>query len=550
MTTSKKRRILVIDDQVSIHEDYRKIITPKTTDYSGLVAAEEELFGNLASDPDFVTPDIYEIDSAYQGADAVGMVEQALAEGRPFAVAFVDIRMPPGWDGIKTIRKLWEIDPELLVVICSAFSDYRWEDIVRELGRTDRFLFLRKPFENMEVQQCAAALTERWVISRTDVLTGLLNRRAFQECLHREWTHAARQNSPLCCVMLDIDYFKMVNDRFGHDAGDAVLKAISAEISSHKRPTDTVCRYGGEEICILMPNTDEQSGCQWAEDLRQKIANLVLHVDDVTLRITASFGVSVSSPATVGVNQLVKEADLALRRAKEGGRDRVVCETEHASTAGAQRLREYSSLFDDVAARDIMSSHVVCVVDEMNVGQAVGLLLQSGLNCVPVVNKTGELVGIVSEKDVMEALGSETGWSASVGSLMTTRVIQYSPDVSARMIFDFMCRVQLRRVMVVEAGKPIGVISRGSFLRWIRNLMQTEGQSQAELDLRPELLRTAESLAARANRLRHDVEACDDEVIQPIVCGVSSIEMLLGDLLMWAGCSRKKRGGEKIAECI
>ncbi len=94
------------------------------------------------------------------------MVEKSLAEGRPYAVAFVDIRMPPGWDGIQTVREIWSIDPEILIVLCSAYSDYSWDDIVAQLGRTDRFLILRKPFENVEVRQCAAALTERWLISR------------------------------------------------------------------------------------------------------------------------------------------------------------------------------------------------------------------------------------------------------------------------------------------------------------------------------------------------------------------------------------------------
>ena len=224
MNHSIKRRILIIDDQESIHQDYRKIITPLATEHAGLAQAEAELFGNVV--PERELAELYEIDSAFQGEDAVGLVQQALAEGRPYAVAFVDIRMPPGCDGIQTIRKMWEFDRELLVVISSAYSDYSWEDICRALGRTDRFLILRKPFESIEVRQFAAALSQRWVIARTDPLTGLVNRRAFKEQLRHEWTHCVRHQQPLCCVMLDLDYFKAVNDRFGHASGDQTLKTI------------------------------------------------------------------------------------------------------------------------------------------------------------------------------------------------------------------------------------------------------------------------------------------------------------------------------------
>ena len=157
-------------------------------------------------------------------------------------MAFVDISMPPGWDGIHTVRHIWQVDPEILIVLCSAYSDYAREDIVRELGRTDRFLILRKPFDNVEVRQFAAALTERWVIARADVLTGLLNRRSFEEHLRREWAYSLREDRGLACVMLDLDYFKNINDQHGHTTGDEALILIAELVTKHTRPGDFVCR--------------------------------------------------------------------------------------------------------------------------------------------------------------------------------------------------------------------------------------------------------------------------------------------------------------------
>src|SRR3954451_3226138 len=161
MTLAAVRRILIVDDQESIHQDYRKILAPSLHERADLAAVEEQLFGKCVSSQE-LEEDRYELDSAFQSEQAIALVQQSLAEGRPYAVAFVDIRMPPGCDGIQTVKSLWDLDPDLLVVICSAYSDYRWEDIIQQLSRKDRFLILRKPFENIEVRQCAAALSERW----------------------------------------------------------------------------------------------------------------------------------------------------------------------------------------------------------------------------------------------------------------------------------------------------------------------------------------------------------------------------------------------------
>jgi len=108
----------------------------------------------------------FELDYAYQGQAALVLVQMARQEGRPYAVAFVDMRMPPGWDGLETIERLWEADGRLQVVICTAYSDHSWADIAARLGTSDRFLILRKPFDPIEVQQIAASLTRKWELGR------------------------------------------------------------------------------------------------------------------------------------------------------------------------------------------------------------------------------------------------------------------------------------------------------------------------------------------------------------------------------------------------
>ena len=158
--SSQKNRILIVDDNAAIHLDFRKLLS--TNDEGDLTQAELDLFGETtAALPGSTAATQYQIDSAYQGEEALALVEKAMEEGSPYRMAFVDIRMPPGWDGIDTIERLWKVDPQLEVVICSAYSDYSWRQIVNRLGRTDQFLVLRKPFDAIEVRQLALSLTAK-----------------------------------------------------------------------------------------------------------------------------------------------------------------------------------------------------------------------------------------------------------------------------------------------------------------------------------------------------------------------------------------------------
>jgi len=157
------RRILLVDDNEAIHADFRKILSSSGGETSKLDAARAALFGAA---PAAATGPCYELTSAHQGQEALELMRGALREGRPFAAAFIDVRMPPGWDGIETIGRIWKEYPELQVVICTAYSDYSWDDVQRALGESDRLLILKKPFDNVEVRQLALALTAKWRTER------------------------------------------------------------------------------------------------------------------------------------------------------------------------------------------------------------------------------------------------------------------------------------------------------------------------------------------------------------------------------------------------
>jgi two-component system, sensor histidine kinase and response regulator len=162
MSTPLNDRILVIDDNVSIHQDYDKILQPVVKP-SGLGDMRAILFDD---DPVTPTRPKWVVEHALQGEQGVELAQKARAEGRPFALVFVDMRMPPGIDGLETIQRLWRVDPALEIVICTAFSDHPWEEISARLGAPGQMLVLKKPFDTIEILQLAATLSEKWRSAR------------------------------------------------------------------------------------------------------------------------------------------------------------------------------------------------------------------------------------------------------------------------------------------------------------------------------------------------------------------------------------------------
>ncbi len=159
-------RILIVDDTRAIHDDFRKILGPAIRAADGVAAAAAQLFNTAAGEEPAAPTLSFELDSAFQGEEALGLVTRALADHRPYAMAFVDVRMPPGWDGVETAARLWAVQPDLQVVICTAYSDYSWGEFGARFGYSDRWLVLKKPFDAIEVQQIAAALTEKWRLTQ------------------------------------------------------------------------------------------------------------------------------------------------------------------------------------------------------------------------------------------------------------------------------------------------------------------------------------------------------------------------------------------------
>nr|WP_314642222.1 EAL domain-containing protein [uncultured Pseudomonas sp.] len=336
------RRILIIDDTPSIHEDFRKILGPDSEDEQTLAGTEEALFGT--QQPARLT---FQLDSAYQGQEALELVQRAQAEGRPYAMAFTDMRMPPGWDGLETIEQLWKIDPHLQIALCTAYSDYSWEDMAERLEFGDQLLVLKKPFDSLEIRQMASALTWKWQMTQDaetkvqsleqtiearvhellkvshllqyDVLTELPNSTLLGDRLNQSLALSRRHDKQLAVMFLGLDRFKRINNALGHPAGDEMLKRVGQSLVSTVRESDSVFRYGADEFVVILADIRHP---QQTKGIAEKLLNAIgttQHIAGHDLSVTASLGISIYPDDGFDAIALIKKAETAMRHVKESG---------------------------------------------------------------------------------------------------------------------------------------------------------------------------------------------------------------------------------------
>jgi len=235
-------RILVIDDNPSIHEDYRKILLP-AAGLADLADLEAELFGETQTSAP--QRPAFELTAALQGQDGHRLAAAAQQAGRPFALAFIDMRMPPGWDGMETTMRILADDPDIQVVICTAYSDYSWEDMSRRLGATDRVLILKKPFDNVEVTQLAMALCRKWSLSRIaknrmEILESLVQKRVSELAASNSRLSTLIKVSPVGIFVLDRDgkvasWNPAAERIFGWSSDETVGRQLPTSLPSHLR---------------------------------------------------------------------------------------------------------------------------------------------------------------------------------------------------------------------------------------------------------------------------------------------------------------------------
>jgi two-component system chemotaxis response regulator CheY len=240
--------------------------------------------------------------------------------------------MMPCMTGLELCRKIREAETSNYIYFIILTAKEKKEDVVEALsaGADD---YLVKPFDQEELKYRVRIgkrilnLEHRILeLARTDFLTGVLNRRAFMERMEQEMHRAVREDSHLSLILADLDFFKRINDQYGHNAGDLVLRRFTEEISKCLRPYDFVGRYGGEEFLVCLPGVNESQAKLVAERMRKRIEHMTVILPEAlgSVQITASFGVTsrlMGSEETLV--SMTQQADDAMYKAKREGRNRV-----------------------------------------------------------------------------------------------------------------------------------------------------------------------------------------------------------------------------------
>ncbi|MFQ6594647.1 MULTISPECIES: EAL domain-containing protein [Pseudomonas] len=387
------RRILIVDDTASIHEDFRKILCAEAEGEKSLDSLEATLFGTSAP-----VRQAFVLDSAYQGQEALELVNKALAQQSPYAMAFIDMRMPPGWDGLQTIEQLWNVDPKLQIALCTAYSDYSFEAIEARLKYNDQLLILKKPFDHLEIRQMASALTWKWQLAQDvalkmidlertieervqellkvsrllqyDTLTDLPNSTLLGDRLSQAIALGRRHETQLAVVFIGLDRFKRVNNAWGYPVGDEVLQQVSQSLLEAVRESDSVFRYGSDQFVVLL---NDVQNLQQTQHIAQKFLNAISvtrHVAGHDLSVTASLGISTYPNDSGSAVELIKHAETAMHNSKELGPNDFRFYTEDMNLR-AQRQQGLESAIRQALERDEFVLHYQPKLD-LKSGHIVG----------------------------------------------------------------------------------------------------------------------------------------------------------------------------------
>lgn len=387
------RRILIVDDTASIHQDFRKILCANADDEPTLDGLEAALFGTVAP-----VRQAFELDSAYQGEEALALVNSALAANAPYAMVFIDMRMPPGWDGLQTIEQLWNVDPNLQIALCTAYSDYSFEAIEARLKYNDQLLILKKPFDHLEIRQMASALTWKWQLAQDvalkviglertieervqellkvshllqyDALTDLPNSTLLGDRLSQSIALCRRHDTQLAVMFVGLDRFKRVNNALGYPVGDEVLQQVSQSLVATVRDSDSVFRYGSDEFVIVLNDIQHPQQTQHVAQKILKAVGATRHVAGHDLSVTACLGISIYPNDSGNAVELIKHAETAMHTSKERGPNDFSFYTEDMNLR-AQRQQNMESAIRQALDRDEFVLHYQPKLD-LKSGQIVG----------------------------------------------------------------------------------------------------------------------------------------------------------------------------------
>ena len=368
-------RILVADDEEPVLDAYRAVFSEQRST-AGTVALNDlkaRLFEGSGNERRTNDSELFDAHYCHDAEQAVLAVRRSVADGAPFAVVFLDMRMPPGHDGIWAAIRIRECDPEVDIVIATAFSDTDPRQITAQVPPEEKLFYVQKPFHPHEVRQLALALgRSKWSmenrfrqLAHYDSLTGLPNRTLFLDRMKQTIESARRHQRKAAVLFIDLDNFKRINDSLGHSFGDEILKITADRLRHCARSCDAVmgpcrdvsaARLGGDEFTILLSEIDAAENCALVARriLQAFIEPMRLQDDEVIM--TPSIGIASFPEDGDDVETLLKNADLAMYFAKHTGPNSFQYHRDSMNASTLQRITLEKNLRQAIS-RDEFTLH-------------------------------------------------------------------------------------------------------------------------------------------------------------------------------------------------
>jgi diguanylate cyclase (GGDEF)-like protein len=390
-------RVLVVDDEAPVRNAYREILCAAgpSADRVAQRGMRAQLFRGAPpgeASATAVSPSKrFEVVFCSGAEEAVDAVRAACRGDRPFAVIFLDVRMPPGPDGAWAAEKIRGLDPDVEIVLCTAFSDVDPAAISARVPPEGKLFYLQKPFHPHEVRQIGIALGHKWSAQRRvtklayfDALTGLANRLRFHEDLLKALEIAKQQEEKLAVLYIDLDNFKRINDTLGHAVGDELLRVMAERLRGVCRRDDVVgrtslpdgsamdvARLGGDEFVVLLRNIDAPAGACRVADRVIHALRQPMQLSAHEVLVTPSIGIAVYPSDGADVDTLGRNADLAMYFAKRLGPGRFALFEETMNASGLMRLSIETQL-RSALSRNELSLHYQPQF-QLNTGRVAGL---------------------------------------------------------------------------------------------------------------------------------------------------------------------------------
>ena len=460
-------RVLVADDEKRLRDTYRICLEGQSAVADELANELDEMGDSLFGSTTAVVPPVLllpRVDYVEQGDQAVAAVKAAVEEGDPYAVLFLDMRMPPGIDGKETARQIRLIDPSINIVIVTGYSDHSPLDVARVAGPQDKLYYIAKPFETDEIRTLASSLVAKWSLERDlrraheliaekmaqleaahieltasearckhvalhDQLTRLPNRLAFQQALSAA---LADRQQEVAVLFVDLDRFKMVNDTLGHSAGDELVTTLGNRMARVLPDGGLLARLGGDEFGIVLPGSIAHQASELGDRLRT-LCSEPYELFGTRVHVGASIGIALRGGSSADCSELLRRADLALYAAKHQGRD--CCRMFEPTMDESARYRgEIDTRLRKAMDDDLLTLAYQPIIDP-DLGEPIGYeallrwddpvhgAISPGV-FVPVAEETG-LIARLGEWVIARAITDCATWPGGIVSInLSTRHFQ------------------------------------------------------------------------------------------------------------------------------